>query len=220
MKRIIFSLLLISGAFPVFAADSLRDGRHDFDFNLGTWRTQIKRLQHPLSGANDWTELDGTVTVRKLWEGGAQLEEIEADGNAGHFEGLTLFLYNPRSHQWTMSFANSADGDLDLPGTGEFSNGRGEFIQQDTYQGRSILVRFIWSDITPDAHHVEQSFSADGGKTWEPNFVANPCANVGMPVSNVKTRASCFGVICLFVLVHTGQNGLVFCDSVLQNNCR
>lgn len=184
MKRMFLFLLLISSTYPILAAprfagssksngDSLRDGRHDFDFNLGVWRTQIKQLRHPLTGSNDWTEMNGTVTVRKIWEGRAQLEEIEADGAGGHFEGLTLFLYNPGSHQWSMSFASSGNGGLDQPGIGEFSNGRGEFIQQDTYQGRSILVRFIWSEITPDAHHVEQSFSADGGKTWEPNFVAN-----------------------------------------------
>lgn len=190
MKRILLFLLMISATYPIIAAPqnsagfksdtiSLRDGRHDFDFNLGVWHTQIKRLQHPLSGSNDWISLDGTVTVRKVWNGRAQLEEIEADGTAGHFEGLTLFLYNPVSHQWSMSFASGANGVLDPPGIGEFNQGRGEFIQQDTYEGRSILVRFIWSEITPDTHHVEQSFSADGGKTWEPNFVATLTRKAG-----------------------------------------
>jgi hypothetical protein len=77
-----------------------RDGQHDFDFNLGTWKTHIRRLLHPLSGSDEWVGLDGTVTVRKVWGGHAQLEEIEADRPTGHFEGLTLFLYNPEAHQW------------------------------------------------------------------------------------------------------------------------
>jgi hypothetical protein len=149
-----------------------RDGQHDFDFNLGTWKTHIKRLQHPLTGTTKWDELNGTVTVRELLNGRAQLEEIEADGPNGHWEGLTLFLYNPQSHQWSQSYANQNDGILNAPSIGEFKNGRGEMFDQETFNGRTILVRFVWSDITSNSHHVEQSFSDDGGKTWEPNFVA------------------------------------------------
>lgn len=34
------------------------DGQHDFDFNIGTWKTHIRRLLHPLSGSDEWVELD------------------------------------------------------------------------------------------------------------------------------------------------------------------
>ena len=149
-----------------------RDGQHDFDFNLGTWKTHIRRLEHPLTGSTTWVELNGTVVVKKVWDGRAQLEEIEADGSTGHFEGLTLFLYNPEAHQWNMNFSTSSDGTFSSPSIGEFKNGRGEFYDQETFKGRTILVRIVWSDIAPDSHHFEQSFSNDGGKTWEPNFVA------------------------------------------------
>ena len=156
------------------ASQPLRDGQHDFDFHFGTFETHIKRLVHPLSGSTTWVELNGTVTVRKVWDGRANLEELEAGNGATHFQGLTLFLYNPQSHQWSQTFANINDGTLSEPSLiGEFKDGRGELYSQDTFNGRSILVRFVWSEITPDSHHVEQSFSADGGKTWEPNFVAN-----------------------------------------------
>jgi hypothetical protein len=137
-----------------------RDGQHDFDFNFGTWKTQVKRLQHPLTGSTAWVSLDGTVVVRNVWDGRAQLEEVEAQGPGGHHESLSLFLYNPQSHQWSP------------PAIGEFKNGRGEFYDQEPFNGRSILVRIVWSDITPDSHSFEQSFSDDGGKTWEPNFIA------------------------------------------------
>jgi hypothetical protein len=148
------------------------DGQHDFDFNLGSWNTHIRRLARPLTGSTTWTELNGTVVIRQVWDGRAEFEEIKADGPSGHFEGLTLFLYNPQSHQWSMSFANSSDGAISQPSIGEFKNGRGEFYDQESYKGRTILVRIVWSDITADSHHFEQSFSDDGGKTWEPNFTA------------------------------------------------
>jgi hypothetical protein len=146
--------------------------QHDFDFHFGTWKAHNLILAHPLSGSTTWIELNGTATVRKIWDGRADLEEIESSNATTHFQGLTLFLYNPASHQWSQTFANSDDGTLGQPLIGEFKNGRGEFFNRELFHGRAVLVRFVWSDITPDSHHVEQSFSDDGGKTWEPNFVA------------------------------------------------
>ena len=150
----------------------VRDGQHDFDFNIGTWKIHTRLLLHPLTGPNDWVDLNGTVHVRKVWNGRAQLEEIEADGSTGHFDGLTLFLYNPQAHQWGQYFVDSAVGVLNQPQIGEFKNGRGELFGPESFNGRTISVRFVWSDITPNSHRVEQSFSDDGGKTWQPNFVA------------------------------------------------
>lgn len=149
-----------------------RDGSHDFDFNFGVWQTHIRRLAHPLSGSNEWVEMNGTVAVRKVWDGKAQLEEINADGPSGHFQGLTLFLYNPESRQWRQAFANASDGTIETPAIGGFKDGHGELYDQELYNGRAILVRAAWFDIKPDSHHFQQSFSVDGGKTWEPNFEA------------------------------------------------
>jgi hypothetical protein len=167
------SAALPAGASAEPPAITPRDGQHDFDFNIGVWKTHIKRILDPLSGSSHSMLLDGTVTVRKVWDGRAQMEEIEADGPNGHWEGLTLFLYNPEAHQWTQTFADNKNGVLESPLIGEFNNGRGELFNQDTFNGRSILVRAVWSAITPDSHHFEESFSDDGGKTWAPAFTAN-----------------------------------------------
>jgi hypothetical protein len=149
-----------------------RDGQHDFDFEIGEWKTHLSRLQHPLTGSTTWVEYDGTTSVRKVWKGRANLIELEVDGPAGHIEALALRLYNPDSHQWSLNFSNSRGGTLGAPTIGEFKNGRGEFYDQESLNGRSILVRFIISDIGPDSCHFEQAFSDDGGKTWEVNWVA------------------------------------------------
>jgi hypothetical protein len=163
-----------TSAQPGQTAATDRDGQHDFDFNIGTWKTHIRRLQHPLTGSTTWTEMNGTVVVRRIWDGRAQLEEVEADGPNGHFEDLALFLYNPQSHQWNFTFANSKVGELSQPSSvGEFKNGRGEFYDQEAFNGRTILVRIIWGDITADSHRFEQAFSDDGGKTWETNMTAD-----------------------------------------------
>src|ERR1700693_730299 len=93
-------------------APAERDGQHDFDFEIGTWKTHLRRLLHPLTGSTTWVEYAGTTVVHKVWNGRANLVELEAAGPAGHFEGLNLRLYNPQSRQWNLNFANSRSGTM------------------------------------------------------------------------------------------------------------
>lgn len=159
-------------ASPETGSAAARDGRHDFDFELGTWRTKLRRLERPLSGSSRWLEYEGTTVVRGIWGGKANLVELVADGPAGRIEALSLRLYDPASRQWSLNFANPASGTFGPPSIGEFREGRGEFYSEETFDGRAILVRFVISDITPDSCRFEQSFSDDGGRTWELNWVA------------------------------------------------
>jgi hypothetical protein len=148
-----------------------RDGQHDFDWDLAAWRVHMRRLLHPLTGSTAWVEYEGTDVVRKVWDGRANLGEVQLDGPAGHFELLTLRLYNPQSHQWSINISSSATGILGPPAIGEFKNGRGEFYDQESFNGRTILVRLGVSDITADSCRFDQAFSTDGGKTWEVNLI-------------------------------------------------
>jgi hypothetical protein len=147
-----------------------RDGSHDFDFEIGTWKTELKRLQHPLTGSSLWVEYSGTTVVSKVWSGRANLVELDVTGPSGHIEALSLRLYNKEAHQWSLNFSGIGSGVMSQPTIGQFENGRGEFYDQETYNGRAILVRFVISDIKANSCHFEQSFSADGGKTWEVNW--------------------------------------------------
>ena len=154
------------------AAAVPRDGQRDFDFEIGTWKTHVRRLVHPLTGSTTWAEYDGTTTVRPVWNGKACLVELDCTGTAGRLQLLSLRLYNPESRQWSINVASIHGGTLGTPTIGEFRNGRGEFYDQETFDGRAILVRFVISDITPDSCRFEQSFSDDGGRTWELNWLA------------------------------------------------
>jgi hypothetical protein len=163
---------LILAVQPVQGLAQEASGAHDFDFEIGTWKTHLSRRLHPLTGSSTWTEMEGTSTVRKVWNGRGNLVELVADGPAGHFEGLSLRLYNPQSRQWSLNFANASGGTLTTPTIGQFKDGRGEFYSQDTLDGRAILVRFIITPLTPDSCRFEQAFSDNGGKTWEVNWIA------------------------------------------------
>ena len=179
MKRsimLIAALLGVSGvpadarsgtAVPTVA----RDGSHDVDFNIGRWHSRIKRYMNVLSGGGQFVEMDGTVMTRPIWGGKGAYEEIEADGPAGHWEGMTLFVYNPASGQWSQSFVNSKVGVLQPATIGQKRDGRIELVAQDTVGPRSILVKGVWSDILPESHTYTESYSDDGGETWKPAFV-------------------------------------------------
>lgn len=149
------------------------DGQHDFDFEGGRWKIHLKRLLHPLTGSKEWVEFDGTSATRKVWGGKAWLEEFETTGTGGKVEGLTLRVYHPDSHQWYLYWSNAKDGVLGIPIIGEFKDGVGEFYDQEPINGRAILVRYVWSKITRNSAHFEQSFSDDGGKTWEVNWMTD-----------------------------------------------
>jgi hypothetical protein len=174
------------GAEAALTADTIssnarRDGQHDFDFEFGTWKTHLKRLAHPLTGSTTWAEYNGTSTIRKIWNGRANMVELEVDGPAGHIEALSLRLYNPESHQWSLNFANSRGGTMATPSLGEFKNGRGEFLDQESFGPRMILVKFVIQEISPRSCHFEQSYSDDGGKNWELNWVADDTLIVSNP---------------------------------------
>lgn len=149
-----------------------RQGQRDFDFEIGDWTTHLRRLQRPLSGSSTWVEYSGTTVVREVWDGRANLVELDVTGPSGRIEGLSLRLYNPRARQWSLNFSNSAGGTLSPPVIGQFRNGRGEFFGQDVLGDRAILVRFIITPLTRDSIRFEQSFSDDGGSTWEVNWIA------------------------------------------------
>lgn len=154
--------------------DKQRDGSHDFDFLVGTFKMHHWRLRNPLTGSKTWVEFDGTSVGRMLWDGRVSEDEDVFNDPAGRIEGMTIRFYNPKTHQWSIFWASNTAGGLALPATvGQFDrkNGRGEFYDQESFNGRLILVRYLWTDITENSSHWEQAFSDDGGKTWETNWM-------------------------------------------------
>jgi hypothetical protein len=132
MIRGFLGLLLIVSAVATFAQEN-PDGQHDFDWEFGKWHTHLWRLKQPLSGSNEWVEYDGTTVVRKIWDGRANLVELEVDGPT-HIEALNLRLYNPETHNWSLNFASSKAGTLGTPTVGEFKNGRGRVFRSGEFQ--------------------------------------------------------------------------------------
>ena len=152
------------------------DGQRDFDFLVGSWKIHLKRLVQPEHGPKEWVDLDGTVVCRQVFGGRAEVEEfnVQSSDKKMHIEGLATRLYNPNSHQWSIWWANAKDGAMyPPPVVGEFKNGRGEFYDQEVVDGRVVFTRYVWTATTTKSPHFEQSISADGGKSWELNWVTD-----------------------------------------------
>jgi hypothetical protein len=148
-----------------------RDGSADFDFFVGEWKVRNRRLRTLLKGASDWYEFEATSVARKIWNGRGNMDEFDGRGPDGPIQGMTVRLYEPASRQWRLYWANSARGIMDEPVIGRFRDGRGEFFGHELLNGQGILVKYVWSKITPTSCQWEQAFSVDGGRTWETNWV-------------------------------------------------
>jgi hypothetical protein len=171
-------------------AGTPRDGSHDFDFSKGVWHTHITRTLDPFDGGTRQVTMDGTKTARPVWGGHAWIEEIEADGPNGHWEGATLFLYDAKAGQWSQAYIDSETGVINPPTIGSFKDGRAELFATEVYQGRNVLVRGVWSDITPNSHRYEISYSQDGGRSWRTGFSAylTRISNDSRTSENLKGR--------------------------------
>jgi hypothetical protein len=184
-KQIAILLMLALGAIfavPLLPAQTAenpallpqRDGSHDFDFLIGDWKAHVRRLPDRLNNSNAWVEYDGISNHHKLLDSNANFEQFEVwstDKNL-HIKGQTLRLYNPASRQWSIYLVDLDNGTLSLPPVvGSFSGNRGEFFDQEDFKGRAILVRYVWLNISAKSARMEQSFSPDGGKTWEVNWI-------------------------------------------------
>ncbi|HTC48647.1 MAG TPA: hypothetical protein VK722_15080 [Candidatus Aquilonibacter sp.] len=151
-----------------------RDGSHDFDFLIGDWKAHVRRLPDRLNNSNVWDEYDGISNHHKLLDSNANFEQFEvtsADKKL-HIKAQTLRLYNPATRQWSIYLVDLDNGTLDAPPVvGGFTGKRGEFFHQENFKGRTILVRYVWLDISPNSSRMEQSYSPDGGKAWEVNWI-------------------------------------------------
>ena len=160
-------------AMPVAAAVPVHDGTHDFDFETGAWTTNVRVLRNPLSGAApDWANYQGTSIIRPLMDGRANVVELSVAGPRGKIEGLAVRLYNPQAGQWSLNYASMGNGLLTAPVFGSFDKGHGTFYGHDMIDGRAVLVRFVITQVSPAEAHFEQAYSADGGASWEVNWIA------------------------------------------------
>lgn len=140
----------------------------DFEFLNGDWRGAHQRLRNPLTGSTEWYDLESVNTGYTYFDGAVSVDEGK-HVTLG-FTGLTFRTYDPIAKEWSIYWINSKRGKLDTPVVGKFdAEGNGLFYGPDEHEGVPIEVRFHWRKNGPNPTW-EQSFSTDGGQTWEANW--------------------------------------------------
>ena len=156
-------------ATPSAEADS---AVHDFDFYMGKWRVHHRRLKERLVGSDEWQEFEGTSEAFPVLSGAGNVDDNVLELPAGTYRGVSLRSFDPESGDWSIWWLDGRNpGRLDPPVVGGFKDGIGTFKCDDTFNGRPIVVRFLWSNITGATCRWEQAFSPDGGETWEVNWI-------------------------------------------------
>ena len=148
-------------------------GFGDFDFLVGEWHIANERLRERLKGSGDWEFFAATSKVEKVMpipggeHFGGNLDQMFIPDKG--FIGMTLRLYDPAAGLWSIYWSDTKSHRLFPPTVGRFEAGRGIFFGDDVEGGVPVRVRFDW---TAGENPVwEQSMSADGGATWEKNWV-------------------------------------------------
>ena len=153
------------------SATKTRDGTRDFDFWMGSWKVHNRVLKERLAGSTEWVEFEATSIARPLLDGLGNEDEFRTDHDGG-FIGMSFRFYDPQKDQWAIYWADTRrPGLLDAPVFGSFSGDVGIFEGDDTFEGKPIRMRFIWSGITTPTPRWEQAFSEDDGETWETNWI-------------------------------------------------
>jgi hypothetical protein len=151
---------------------AMHSSLHDFDFFMGNWRVHHRRLKERLAGCHEWVEFEGTTTVQKILGGFGNMDDNVLDKPGGVYRAVSLRTFDPKASRWSIWwFDGRYPAHLDPPVVGGFENGVGSFYADDTFDGKPIRMRFIWSRTDTAAPRWEQAFSTDGGKSWETNWI-------------------------------------------------
>lgn len=153
--------------------EAVPPGLHDFDFLVGHWKVHHRRLKERLANNHEWVEFEGTSVLHMVMGGYGTVDDNVLEAPAGTYRAVSLRSFDPKSGQWSTWWLDSRMplGPLDPPVRGGFRDGIGTFLGDDTFNGKPIRVRYLWSEITPTSCHWEQAFSPDNGVTWETNWV-------------------------------------------------
>jgi hypothetical protein len=149
----------------------VRSTVRDFDFLMGRWDVHNTWLPERLVGSTEWEEFGATSLARKTLDGLGN-EDVFRTEHDGGFTGMSFRFFDPYAATWSIYWADSRrPGLLDPPVLGGFQGDVGLFEGDDELGGRPVRVRFTWSRLATPTPRWEQAFSADGGETWETNWI-------------------------------------------------
>lgn len=127
-------------------------GSAALDFWIGDW-------------AISWPGGHGTNKISRSL-GGRVVEEVFAsESGGGSFDGRSLSVLDVADGRWRQTWVDDAGSYLDFVGVEV--DGRISFQRSATVQGKPVLQRMVWLDVTADGFRWEWQSSTDAGATWK-----------------------------------------------------
>ncbi|MCC7446915.1 MAG: DUF1579 family protein [Anaerolineae bacterium] len=131
--------------------DDLPPEARQFDFWLGEWDVT-------------WGEADrGTNTIRAVLDDRVILENFDGE-QATPLRGMSVSTYNRALGKWQQTWVDNQGSYLDF--VGELQDGRMILMRHAALNGRPIMQRMVWYNITPDELDWNWERSEDAGATW------------------------------------------------------
>lgn len=129
-----------------------------YDFWVGSWDVSWKSA--------DGTVQKGTNHIEKILDGMVILENFEAKtGKLRGYKGKSMSVYEKKSATWRQTWVDNKSGYIDL--IGKIDGNKRIFITETTGpDGKQMLKRMVFHDITPTSFTWDWEASTDHGQTW------------------------------------------------------
>ncbi len=130
-----------------------------FDFWVGNWEVS-------------WDEGDGQIgkgtnLIEKTLDGQVIQENFRIlEGNQAGFKGTSLSVYNPQTQTWKQAWADNQGGYFDFTGITENDQRIFQTMERELADGRKMIQRMRFYDITEKSLMWDWETSFDGGETW------------------------------------------------------
>jgi hypothetical protein len=133
-----------------------------------------RRLKQRLAGSTQWEEFGSTLRNWPVLGGFGNVGDNVFNATAGAYRGMSIRTYDETARLWRCWWLDGRSPANITPSlSGRFENGIGTLTGDDVQDGKPVQVRSRWSQITATSARWEQAMSADGGASWETNWIAD-----------------------------------------------
>jgi hypothetical protein len=132
-----------------------------FDFWVGEWDLTSRMRTGP--GEEDWAEGKAYNTVKAVLNGCVIVESFNGRP-AVELQGMSVSSWNPQLGRWQQTWVDNQGGYLNF--LGGLEDGKMILSREAEREGKKILQRMVFENITEDSLDWNWERSEDGGTTW------------------------------------------------------
>ncbi|MCP5104005.1 MAG: hypothetical protein GY950_11530 [bacterium] len=147
----------VTAAAPAPVLQSKSGDANAFDFWIGKWDLTWTVKEKIGKGKNK---------IKRILNDRVIKEKFEAlSGTLKGFKGKSWSVYNPKTKKWKQTWVDNQGAYLDF--TGEINGDKRIFKRQFKNNGKTMMQRMVFFNITKNNFDWNWESSVDSGKTWK-----------------------------------------------------